>query len=165
MIHFRLSLLALATVLLTACTAMTLAGIDVKELQKPDVTLQSLSFEQIELPSLRGRFNIELALFNPNKVTIPVSSIDFRLENNGKLLLSSHSSTPFELPAQGESKARFAISLEPQAVKDTIAALRGKTALDARVSGHILISGLLFELPFEKHFDHLPTTRLAPMIP
>jgi len=96
------SLKALFSAALLACVGLGVASCVAtpRSLVAPDVQLVGLSLLGVSADS--QRFRVDLAVTNPNEVTIPIERLSFSVRLAGSGVMSGRSLSPFEL-ASGES--------------------------------------------------------------
>jgi len=96
----RLRAVVAAALLLCIGAAVSACVSTPRSLDAPEVQLVGLSLLGVSADS--QRFRVDLAVTNPNEVTIPIERLSFSVRLAGSGVMSGRSLSPFEL-ASGES--------------------------------------------------------------
>jgi LEA14-like dessication related protein len=123
----RFALLAgLALVLTTSCPGIT------KPLEKPSVSLQSVSVTGVSLAGLDARAS--LSIMNPNAIGLPLRAFDWELSIGGASPVRGRATLSENIPAKGTAPVVVDLHVSAAAAVETSTAI-ASGANDFRLAG------------------------------
>ncbi len=80
--------------------------------EKPKIKLELVKLKKVSL--VKVELEIQLKIENPNSFDLTISSMDYRLENDAKLLASGQNTIPIKLTSRSSTAVNLPLSLETQ---------------------------------------------------
>jgi LEA14-like dessication related protein len=137
---------------LAAALAATLlgAGCATTHLEPPQLTVMSMQLQTADLFS--QRMLVRMRVVNPNARSLPVKSINYRIEVGGAELAQGLADKPFVVPAMGEAEFDVQVTANLANALPQILGRKGsRDSLDYRLVGNVaLSSGFLRRIPFDE---------------
>jgi len=154
---------AFFTAALVACTLLGASGcVSIpRELVAPEVRLVGLTL--LEAAADSQRFRVDLAVTNPNEVTIPIERLSFSLRLAGSGVMSGRSLQPFELASGDSTTLQLEVTTDlVSSVPRLLSLLQGPAgAIQYDLDGLVTVSrGFRPTLPFSRRGEvplSLPT--------
>ena len=138
-------------IFLSACASMV--GLS----QKPEITLTGVDL--LEWGLFQQRFVLRLRIQNPNDADMPISSLAFAVELDGKPFATGDSAQAVTVPGQGEAQLDVVVSSD---LRRLLGPWReseksGRQRIGSLIHGRLTLAGA-GSIPFERRGD-LPMPR------
>ncbi|HEX6993308.1 MAG TPA: LEA type 2 family protein [Gammaproteobacteria bacterium] len=153
------------TAVLLACIGLAPAAcVSPRELVAPEVQLVGLSL--LGATAEAQRFRVDLAVSNPNEVTIPIERLSFSVRLAGSGVMSGRSLSPFELASGASTTLQLEVTTNlVSSVSRLLALLQGPAdAIQYDLDGLVTLSrGLNPTFPFSRRGE-VPLTLPAGLV-
>jgi LEA14-like dessication related protein len=139
-----------AMLLVAACTSVA------PRIEPPEVTLENVRVKRIV--DNRAEISVELKLFNPNSMTLPVKAVDYEVTLDGRPAANGHTVRVDTLPPRGEGKVELAGRVDVGAIATSMMALGSQLPVAYALRGTVTVEGWA-PISFSRS-GKIPVTRL-----
>jgi LEA14-like dessication related protein len=125
--------LLVATLVAAACASVA------PKIEPPEVTLESVRVKRIV--DNRAEISVELKLFNPNSMALPVKAVDYEVTLDGRPAARGHTVRVDTLPPRGDGKVELAGRVDVGAIATAMMTLGAQLPVAYAMTGTLTVEG------------------------